>query len=348
MALPHRNSSKPIIGRFTSRPIVDQQRRDEWHDDPHEQSTALARWIEQLNHSTLPFSMERLAQRPDYGELIWQMRLDGWDQRKRALKRLGGVMTTPDPRAQSAWSSRQILAAVCRNLQDWQGRSMPIWAISNEHANGLGALRNQLAELHHIPNLYAWIQTWPDGQIPYLGYDLLARRYLWQVEGQWRRIRIATLQAAMCLARLIHDWGYYLSPANPGDTIFAPRPHMDRASEVPVHTFMKALLALGDDCPQDFGCECNQVNWYIRAAAAAAAHRALGDQANTDMLPPHEEHHQQQHASQQEPPAAHAPRRSAPSTPVFPQLPDGDDDWQDDGVPDETGEHESRGWSTGV
>ena len=356
MSMPKRNSG-PIVGWFGGgkgrRSAGDASREAaEWqHIVDHEHT--LAGWIWEINHSSSPGALDELARRPDYGLLIWQMIKDGWELRIRALQRLAGPLTVPDPRAQSAFSTRQILRAALQCLDNPSGYRVSYYMVASD--TGLGDWRDQLQQDHRIPALFSWIWA-VAGQARFF-YDLEApARYYWPVEGIPKNPRMATLQAAMCLADLVHGWGTYSSPGFPGRVILPPYSQYDRASDVPIHAFMRSFLALGNDCPPHWTCACNHVNWNIRHAAQAAAYRAQADMPNTDLLGPFAPtpynapgQQRRQSAPPQAPPAApshpsgpvtgsHRAVQRAQVTPLLPPLPEMPDEYWPDGDDDDTGE----------
>ena len=353
MAMPRRVNSGPIGGMggiFGGWGRGDQHREASaappWPDHVLNSEQMLARALWQIDHNRSPLALSDLASRPAYGKLIWNMRVEGLNRRVSAIQRITGLPTAADPTDTTLdFKTRNILRAAWDNLN-----LPPPWTIAN---NGIAEFRDRLSQQVGM-TVFAWIMTMPDGAPPCLIYDLASeQRYWWEVNGRWRQPRMATLQAAMCLGALLLDWDTIRSPEYTGDPIVPPNPaRFNRAITVPLHTFMLALLGLGEWCPPHFGCPCNdvklQIHETVRAAAETMQH---GD--NTDMLPPFP------YEPPQSPPQtrAYTPsrpiNRSAPIVPPHhadhaqrtPILPG-----SDDAIPDETpmSDQESDGWGRGV
>lgn len=354
--MPHRVNSGSLGGMFGGRGGRDQRREERaappWPDHVLESEQMLARALWQIDHNRSPLALSQLASRPAYGKLIWNMRVEGLNRRVSAIQRITRTQTAADPLDTTLdFKTRDVLRAA------WDGLNLPPpWTITD---NGIAEFRDQLSQSVGM-TVFAWIMTMPDGAPPCLIYDLASsdKRYWWEVNGHWRQPRIATLQAAQCLGALLLDWDMIRSPEYSGDPIVPPNPaRFNRGITVPLHTFMKALLGLGEWCPPSFGCPCNdvilQIHETVRAAAETMQH---GD--NTDMLPPfpYEPPQPQPQARQYTPsrPINQPTNRSAPIVPSHhaartqhtPILSGSDDDM----IPDETppSDQESDGWGRGV
>ena len=281
-----------------------------------------ARELAQVQQDSRPDAMARwLANNPALGKLIWEMKRLGQDLRGDAAHELytsrGGLPIWPDSDGPIAYGTGKVLWVTC------QRASLEFERVTAD--SGLEQFRERLST-RDVPAypIYAWIQTFNDQYAPLLFGQMDCPLFHWMVENVPKpflvKLPLWEFHAACALGVFLRNGGCYIGPETDSALIYPPNPYRDPIPTALAHMFAKALLGLGDDCPEHWPCRCNyylaqlrQVPYSHPEATGVSlmpfARRSPESSPVRGMTPP------------PPPPEPYTPRRPTSPPPSRPQSP---------------------------